>query len=177
MNSLIVKWRPVLTKLVFATLLSVASLCGYSQSPTDTLPGDPGAITIYTVQNMSFGAFSPGTLGGTIVVSNAGSRSVTGDVIGLNFGILYFQAIFDIDAPQGSIISILNGPNATLTGSNGGTMSVKIGNSAPASPFSTVVAQPLRTQVNVGGTLTVGTAAACPPGTYSGTIYLTFNQE
>ena len=169
--------RDAILKYLLVIILSVTSVVCYAQAPTDTLPGDPGAITIYTVQNMSFGAFSPGTLGGTVGMSNTGVRSVTGDVIGLNFGVLYFQAIFDIDAPQGSIISILNGPNATLTGSNGGTMSVHIDNSDPGSPFSTVVAQPQRTQVNIGGTLTVGTAAASPPGTYSGTIYLTFNQE
>jgi hypothetical protein len=91
-----------LAKPVFATLLMCCiPLWLQPRAPTDTLPGDPGAITVYTVQNMSFGAFSPGTLGGTLVVSNAGSRSVTGDVIGLNFGILFYQAIFDIDAPQG----------------------------------------------------------------------------
>ena len=177
MRKRIVNKRHAITQPVFVILLSFTSIVCYAQAPTDSLPGDPGAINVYTVQNLSFGAFSPGTLAGTVIISNAGSRSVTGDVIGLNFGLLYFQAIFDIDAPQGSIISILNGPNATLTGSNGGTMSVHIDNSNPGSPFSTVVAQPLRTQVNVGGTLTVGTAAASPPGTYSGTIYLTFNQE
>ncbi|MEP7237091.1 MAG: DUF4402 domain-containing protein [Ferruginibacter sp.] len=145
--------------------------------PTDSLPGDPGGLTIYTVQNMSFGAFSIGNSGGTVAISNNGTRSVTGDVLGLNMGTPYFHAIFDVDGPQGAIVSILNGPDVTLTGSNGGSMSMHIGNSDPSSPFLITVAQPARTQVNIGGTLTVGNAAANPPGNYSGTFYITFNVE
>jgi len=145
--------------------------------PTDSLPGDPGALTIYNVQNMSFGAFSIGNSGGTVVISNSGTRSVTGDVLGLNLGTQYFRSIFDVDGPQGAIVSIMNGSDATLTGNNGGSMSMHIGNSYPASPFIITVAQPARTQVNIGGTLTIGSTAANPPGTYNGTFYITFNLE
>jgi hypothetical protein len=54
---------------------------------------------------------------------------------------------------------------------------MQIGASHPASPLITTVIQPARTAVNIGGTLIVGNAAANPPGTYSGTFYITFNQE
>ena len=145
--------------------------------PTDSIPGDPGALSVYTVQNMSFGAFSIGSTGGTVIISSNGSRSVTGDIVSLNLGTLFFQSIFDIDAPLGSIVSISNGPDATLTGSNGGSMSMRIGVSDPPSPFITLISQPARTPVNIGGTLTVGPPAANPPGTYNGTFYITFNQE
>ena len=158
-------------------LLSFTSVFCFGQTPTDSLPGDPGALSVVTVQNMSFGAFSHGNLGGTVVVSNNGTRSATGDVVALSLGISYFQAIFEIDAPYGSIISILNGPNATLTGSGGGSMSLQIGASDPAGPFATTVYQPQRTQVNVGGTLTVQGSTGSPPGSYTGTFYITFNQE
>lgn len=167
---------------VIKTMLLIAtgfiSLLSYAQGdPTDSLPGDPGALTVYTVQNMSFGAFSIGGTGGTIIISSTGTRSVTGDVVPLNLGTLYFQSIFDIDTPIGTIVSIQNGSDVTLSGSNGGSMSMHIGNSDPASPFITTVAQPARTQINIGGTLTVGSPAANPPGNYSGTFYITFNQE
>jgi len=145
--------------------------------PTDSLPGDPGSLTVYTIQHMSFGAFSITNSGGTVAIANSGTRSVTGDVLGLNLGTPYFQAIFDIDGPQGAIVSILNGSDAILTGSNGGSMLMHIGNSDPSSPFLITVAQPARTQVNIGGTLTVGNSAANPPGTYNGTFYVTFNLE
>ena len=161
---------------LFSLLIMVCSF-SYAQNPTDSVPGDPGALTVYTVQSMNFGAFSTGNSGGTISISSAGARSVSGTVIPLNMGVIFHQAIFDINTPEGSVISILNGTDVTLTGSNGGSMQMYIGNSDPGSPFITTVAQPARTPVNIGGTLTVGNAAANPPGTYSGTFYITFNQE
>jgi len=166
-----------LTRSLFVFLFTIISFCSFGQTPTDTLPGDPGSITVYTIQNMSFGAFHPGASGGSVLISATGSRSVTGAVVPLNLGIPYFQAVFEVEAPAGTIVSILNGPNATLTGSNGGTMSLQINSSAPASPFSTVVPPPGRTQVNIAGTLTVGTPQVTLPGTYSGTFFITFNQE
>ena len=149
----------------------------FAQNPTDSLPGDPGALAVYNVQNLSFGAFTHGGSGGTVVISPAGIRSVTGGVTALNFGVVYYQAVFELEAAGGAIVSITNGPNATLTGSNGGTMSLKLGASSPGSPFINNTASPGRTQVNIGGTLTVGNSAANPPGTYSGTFYIIFNQE
>jgi len=165
-------------KTLLVTALGFISIATFAQGdPTDTIPGDPGGITVYNVQNMSFGAFSHGNSGGSIIISNSGSRSVTGDVVPLNLGSLYFHSIFDIDAPFGSIVSIQNGSDATLTGSNGGSMSMSLGNSDPGSPFIVTVSQPTRTAVNIGGTLTVGTPVANPPGTYTGTFYITFNLE
>ena len=167
--------KPWMMRALLVTVLGFISACSFAQ--TDSLPGDPGALTVYTVQNLSFGAFTCGSSGGTVNISAGGSRSVTGDVVALNLATAFFQAIFDIDTPQGTIVSILNGPNAVLTGSNGGSMTMQIGASHPASPLITTVIQPARTAVNIGGTLIVGNAAANPPGTYSGTFYITFNQE
>jgi hypothetical protein len=65
-----------------------------------------------------------------------------------------------VEAAPGSLISITNGPDATLTGSNGGTVSLHIGNSDPTSPFNTTVSPTSRTPVNIGGTLTIGNPAA-----------------
>ena len=165
-------------KCLLVVLLVVLSNASFAQSgPTDSLPGDPGALSVYNVQNMSFGAFSHGAGGGSVTISGTGSRSFLGNITLLNLGISYFQAIFDIEAPQGSIISIMNGPNVTLTGSNGGSMTLQLGSSTPSSPFVNTVPSPSRTPVSVGGTLVVGNAAANPPGTYSGTFFITFNQE
>lgn len=158
-------------------IFSISSLFCYAQSPTDTLPGDPAALSVYTTQNISFGAFAHGNSGGTITISPDGIRTVTGDVIALNLGIQYNNAIFEIESPSGTIISIINGPDVTLTGSNGGSMSLHIGSSNPASPFNNTTAPPGKTLINIGGTLTVGGAATSPPGSYSGSIYITFNQE
>lgn len=164
-------------KIKLAIVFLLASVFCSAQTPTDTLPGDPGGLYAYTVQNISFGAFAHGNTGGSISVSNTGMRTATGDVVPLNLGISYYNAIFEIEAPPGAIISILNGPDATLTGSNGGSMLLSIGSSSPISPFSNSLAPPSRTQISIGGTLTVGNSGSAPPGTYTGTIYITFNHD
>lgn len=163
--------------LLIAGLLFTCNVVFAQTNPIDSIPSNLSALTIYRVQNMSFGAFSIGNTGGTVAISNSGARSVTGDVLGLNMGTPYFQSIFDVDGPPGAIVSIINGANATLTGSNGGFMSMQIGNSSVPSPFIITVAQPARTSVNIGGTLTIGNNAANPPGIYNGTFYITFNLE
>ncbi|MBK7883952.1 MAG: DUF4402 domain-containing protein [Chitinophagaceae bacterium] len=163
-------------KFLFVILINLTSGYCLAQLPTDSLPFDP-AISIYTTQNISFGAFSHGNAGGTISISNTGTRTATGSVTALNLGVQYFQAIFEIEAPVGTIISILNGPDVILSGSNGGTMLLQIGDSNPASPFSTVVSPPGRTPINIGGSISVGNSAANPPGSYNGVFYLIFNQE
>ena len=152
-------------------------MCLIAQNPTDSLPGDPGAIYTYTVQNLQFGVFAQGGTGGTIVVSNAGVRSATGSVLPLNQGGSYFEAIIDVEAANGSLISITNGADVTLNGSNGGTMTLHIGDPSPGSPFNVTVSPPATTPVHIGGTLTVGNSGASPPGSYTGTFYITFNQE
>ncbi len=155
----------------------IFSLSAKAQDPTDTLPDDPAAIYTYTIQNLQFGVFAQGGTGGTITVSNAGVRSATGSVLPLNQGGSFFQAIIDVEAANGSLISITNGANVTLNGSNGGTMTLQIGSSSPGSPFNVTVSPPVRTPIHIGGTLTVGNSGASPPGTYTGTFYITFNQE
>lgn len=169
------RWGIIRLALILP-LISTA-LFSYAQLPTDSLPVDPASISVTTVQNISFGAFTHANAGGTVIISTNGTRSITGDVIALNLGIPYYQGVFDIDAPKGAIISIMNGPDATLTGSNGGTMTVHLGSSDPISPFTTVVSQPQKTPVNLSATLTVGNISSSPPGSYTGSIYITFNRE
>jgi hypothetical protein len=165
--------------LIFLTaVLSLASPETSSQGiPTDSLPRDPASITVYTIQNMHFGAFTQGAIGGSVILSPEGTRTATGDIVLLNMGTTFYQAIFEVDAIAGTVISMVNGPNATLTGSNGGTMSMSIGSSSPVSPFVNVLQPPSRTPVYIGATLIVGSPASNPPGTYSGTFYITFIQE
>jgi hypothetical protein len=137
----------------------------------------PRPISCSCTQNLSFGAFFQAISGGTVIIFPDGSRSVTGDVIQANLGFLYFPAIFEITANRGTLITVVNGSDVTLTGSNGGSMVMHIGTSLPGSPFITTVSPPTKTQVKVGGTLTVGTPLANPAGSYSGTFQVTFNQN
>jgi hypothetical protein len=163
---------------IIVVLLIGLATSGYSQThPTDSIPPDPGALSVYNVQNLSFGAFSHGSAGGSVSISATGDRSVLGTVTPLNLGFAYYQSIFEIEAPEGSIISILNGPDAVLTGSNGGSMNLTIGTSSRGSMFLNTVPSPNRVPIHIGGTLTVGNISNNPPGTYTGTFFITFNQE
>lgn len=161
---------------IIGVVLMLASYCSFAQDPTDSLPGDPAALLAYNMQGMSFGTISHNGTGGTVTISNTGTRSTGGSVLGLNIG-SYYQAIFEIEAPPFVMISITKGPNPTLSNGTGGTLQLTLGNPSPASPFLTTVAPPARTPVNIGGTLTVGNSGVSPPGVYTGSFYLTFNIE
>jgi hypothetical protein len=140
-------------------------------------PHPPRPIQVYTVKDINFGAFVQGISGGTVIIYPNGFRSTTGDIQQLNLGYQFYPAIFEIDVLPGTVISILFGPDAILSGSNGGSMIMHVGSSDPQSPFVTTVNPPGHTQVRVGGTLVVGNPNANPPGAYSGIFSVTFNQE
>lgn len=141
------------------------------------VPPRPIAIFASPDQGLIFGTFFRGNTGGTITVFPDGSRSVTGDLVQSNIGVPFSPAIFEIEANQGTIISILNGSDAILNGNNGGSVTLKLGTSSPGSPFITSVQSPSRTIVKIGGTLIVGGALASPSGSYSGNFYVTFIQQ
>jgi hypothetical protein len=139
-------------------------------------PPRPMTVTVNPSQNLSFGAFYHGSSGGSVIIYPDGSRSSTGDVVLLNMAILFSPALYDVVANQGTLVSILNGSNAILSG-GGGSLTLIIGASYPVNPFIITTVPPAITQVRIGGTLIVGNAAANPPGNYSGTFNVTFNQE
>ncbi len=167
----------VMRRLIIIACLLL--LCGfYSNVIAQPHPPRPVVITVNHSQPLAFGAFTPGASGGTVTVSAAGgTRSSTGTVILLNMGFIYTPAMFYIRANPGTVISLLTGPPSTITGSNGGTLSLQVNSTFPASPFVTMVPYQQQTTVLVGGTLTVGNIASNPPGYYSGSIDVTFVQE
>jgi len=163
--------RTKATTLLIMLLLTLSSLLK-AQEP----PPRPVLINV-TAQTLSFGAFAHGAVGGTVSISSGGIRSSTGDVILLSLGYPYSTTLYEVIANPGTIISILNGPNVTLPGSNGGSITLTIGASDPVSPFVTSTPPPLPTYLNIGGTISIGNTAANPPGDYSGTYDITFVQQ
>ena len=151
----------------------------YTCLPAHAQPPPPRPLSVYVnpAQGLIFGAFFHGITGGTVIIYPDGSRSVTGDIVQANLGFPFSPAIYEVDALPGTTISILNGPDAILTGSNGGSITLHIGNASTGSLFITNAISPNRTQVRIGGTLTIGSALANPAGSYSGLFSVTFIQE
>ena len=154
-------------------------VCGFfTDVIAQPLPPRPVVITTNNSQPLAFGAFTPGASGGTVTVSAAGgTRSSTGTIILLNMGFLYTPAMFYVRANPGTVISLLSGPPSIINGSNGGSLSVQLNDTFPASPFVTMVPYQQQTTILGGGSLTVGSIGVNPPGNYSGTINVTFVQE
>jgi len=149
----------------------------HSRAVAQQLPPSPFSIYSNPAQGLFFGAFYHGMMGGSVIIYPDGSRSSTGDVVPVSLGFPFSPAIVEVEAPLGTRIAILNGPDAVLTGSNGGTMTLHVGNSDIGSPFVTTVAPPARTQIRIGGTLYVGSSLANPVGSYSGMFSIIFIQE
>ena len=154
-------------------LLLLGSSAVRAQQP----PPRPIAVFVNPAQGLMFGAFFQGVTGGTVIIFPDGSRSSTGDIVLANLGYLFSPGVFQVDANVGTLVTILNGPDITLSGSNGGTLRLHLGTSSPGSPFITTAVSPARTQVMIGGTLTVGSPLANPSGSYSGTFSVTFIQQ
>jgi hypothetical protein len=170
-NSFLV-FNVILILIASFIFLFVSSQEALAQEP----PPRPVVVTVN--QNLSFGVFAQGAAGGTITINSAGNRSFSGDIILLNIvGYTFSVSIYKLVANAGTVISLLNGPDVPLPGSNGGSMTLHIGASDPAWPFVINTVPPAFTLMNVGGTLTVGAPGANPPGNYSGMFDITFIQE
>lgn len=155
------------------TLAMLAHACVRGQEP----PPKPIAVYVEPGQGLIFGAIFLGPSGGTVTIFADGTRTVMGTIIGANLGYPFSPAIFEVEANRGTLIHILRGPDAVLTGSNGGTMTMKIGEFSTTDTFITTATPPTRNLVRVGGILTVGSPPANPVGAYNGTFNLTFIQE
>lgn len=139
------------------------------------LPPRPMKLT--TFQDLSFGAFINGNSGGTVTITPEGSRISTGDIYLANMGQPYYPAIFEVEALPGNIIHIILPVYATLTGPGGKITQLLINTSLPTTPFINSINPPSKTQVRIGGTLTVGNPLSTPAGNYYGTFSVTFMQE
>ncbi len=140
-------------------------------------PPRPISVSFNPAQGLRFGAFYQSSSGGTVSVSGSGVRTATGSIVLADGGYVYGPASFEIVAAPGTLISILNGPDANLTGSAGGFMSMHVGSSYPSSPFISSANPPAYNTVNIGGVLNVGSPVANPSGAYNGSFYVTFIQE
>lgn len=162
-------------KIILYLLFSMTALSSNAQVP----PAPPRPIQVYVnpLQGLVFGSVFRGPTGGSVIVFPDGSRSVTGDIQQAHSGVPFSPAIFEIEANPGTLITIVNGPDVVLNGSNGGTAILKIGQSNLGSPFITSIQQPLRTTLRIGATLVIGSPLITPTGNYSGQFDIIFIQQ
>jgi hypothetical protein len=137
----------------------------------------PRPVSANFVQNLQFGAFYVGVSGGVVTISSFGSRSAVGDIILVNLGFAFSQAIFEIEGERGTILHILPLPDTQIYGNNGGVMTVQLSAFQPADPIILTAQPPDRTEIYLGGNLIVGSLLANPIGYYTGSFQITFVQE
>ena len=124
-------------------------------------------IAIATGATLSFGRFTS-ALAGTVVVSTAGVRSVTGGVTAMPGGTAAAAATFAVSGEPNSTYTIsVPAGVSTLTGSVSGTMDIDTYTTNPGLLLGALDGTGAQTLL-VGGTLNVG--AAQPRGTYTGTV-------
>jgi hypothetical protein len=166
--------RYFLKLLFFAAILIAFVNISYAQPE---LP--QRSLTVTATQAIHFGTFCiTGGAGGTVTVGFDGSRISTGDVLLLSMAPTAQPSIFEIKLCQGRNVIITFSATTTLTGSNGGSLTLDIGpteKGISGASFTTNSDCNFITPLRVGGTLHVpGTAI---PGTYTGDFEITFNQE
>lgn len=170
----------------YFTGLMLSLLFLFSADVLVAQPPPPRKVTITpTAQGLSFGAFTHGPAGGAVTVNASGTRSSSGSVILLGMGYSFTPALFNLTGNAGSTVTITLGPDVALAGSNGGSMTlhlVDINSATPAtlqqiSPFVLLLRATTTAQFRVGGSLIVGSSAANPPGSYSGTFAIIFNLQ
>jgi hypothetical protein len=162
-------------KLLLLTMIAFYFMNSLYAQPT--LP--QRSVTVTATQALHFGTFTlTGPAGGTITVGYNGIRTATGSVSLSAKSPLAQPAIFDIKLCQGRNITIILPPSTILTGSNGGSFTLDIGpteKGISGSKFSVDKNCNFITTIRVGGSLTI--PGSSPPGIYTGTFEITFEQE
>ena len=132
-------------------------------------------LAVSTSQGLQFGAFCTGAIGGTVTVTSGGVRSSTGSIILVSLGYAFTPAMFQVTGNIGTLVTIANGTDVSMTGSNGGSLSLHLESASTGTPI--IINTGTAMNVLIGGTLTVGVPGANPPGAYSGTFNVTFIQQ
>jgi Domain of unknown function (DUF4402) len=166
--------KHIIKLLFFKTILIVCVNALYAQPE---LP--QRSLTVTATQSIHFGTICvTGGAGGTVTVGYDGSRSSIGNIALLPAAPASQPAIFEIKLCQGRNVIITFSASTTLSGSNGGSLTLDIGpteEGVNGSSFSTNSDCNFITPLRVGGTLHI--PGAVIPGTYTGSFDITFNQE
>ena len=161
---------------LFLLATSFCAIAKSQQVPVNITLSSSG-IKVSVRQELNFGAFTQGPTGGSVNISQAGTRYATGAVVPLNFGGAYTPLVLEIEGPKGAIITMLTDEKTILTGSNGGVMRLRLKESDPPMPFIITEDAPARSIVTIGAELIVGSISESPPGNYNGSLNISFVVE
>lgn len=143
-------------------------------------PPKPITVTVTTLRHLNFGTIVQNPSGGTVTVDYTGVRTASDPLLipSISSSSIPTSVQFEVTALPGTLITILNGPEATLTGGiPAGSMKMNLGNSNLGISGTSFVAQSELTYITIGGTLSIGASGANPPGIYSGIFTVTFIQQ
>ena len=172
-----------MTRFAFVSAFAVAALglAGTASAQSPASATGQGSITVIrplTVTknaDMKFGTVvRPASGSGSVVVSNAGARTVTGGVVALNSGDTPQAAQFSITGEGAQSVSVT--VPATFTMANGvESLTVTTNNNLGASASAQVLSNALGSEgslnVRVGGSVALTSTAAT--GVYTGTFTVT----
>lgn len=169
--------------LVWGLILSPQ--LSYSQGNPEN-PPIPVEVEVRSANIMNFGSFllaDPDMTNNTLTLRTDNSVvNQNGNIIQLN-GQPTTAALFDVYANPGTILTLQVNNPYTLTGSNGGTLSLNLDsfeiNDKDIQNMLFITTQPanLYNTLSIGGTLIIGPTSANPPGAYSGNIIITLIQQ
>lgn len=174
--------------IAFCTLLCAICFCTTKPTAQNNAPDLPlRTATISAVQELSFGDLTiwTGSSGGTATVDYNGTRTATGNVVLLDMGTTAKQAIFEFKLCPGRTVTINYATRTIMTGNNGGTLplhigSIRIGSTTIDSGSGIFTSNSGCDDLHliyVGGTIDVGSVFSSPPGAYTGSFQITFNQQ
>ena len=138
-------------------------------------PPVPVAVEVTNAQFLNFGSFTVGPSGGTVSVGYNGERNSTGGIHLLNIGSSSVSyAIFDVYANPGTILQIQYPTEVKLVGPEASDVTLSINPDSEIDTGRTFILYKNPQEVFVGGTLSIPSGNAAPPGSYNGTFSLTF---
>lgn len=158
-------------------IITALLFCVYYSYGQPSLP--TRSIVVTAKQSLQFGTFVlTGGAGGSVVVGWDGSSYATGSIALLAPAPTAQPAIFETKLLQGRRVHLTFLPTTTLSDGKGGSLTLNIGPTEYESSgniFMTNNNRDFTTLLRVGGKLDIPGNAI--PGTYTGTFYITFNQE
>lgn len=157
----------------FGLLFFTSGISVYAQEN----PPIPIEVKVRTARFLNFGAFTVGVSGGTVVVSPDGLRTPTGDVVLLNLGPTVTSALYEVTSNPGTLVTISHPKSFILSGTSGDQILLDNLTYSVNNTFITTAPSTSINEVEIGGTLNLGTINSNRAGAYSGTITITFIQQ